>query len=625
MRPGQNFYYAQHQQQAVPQQLQPGSNFRPGPHQPQQQNPPAFLSPLYSASPHDLHGGVQVVTLPIGPVGQQYTVTPIPPPQQWGHLRETQGWGNGVFPSQGLGPAYQGQQFVRHEPNVAFVPPPQHHGGDGLRAPWGYGHEVPSGRFDRNPIHQEVRRPVEAMRHMEHLPLDRGSRAPLREQPYEDNRPQYWGGGSNNARNTFGGRGGKGRVGGGNLERDLKRPQAVSLRCEPCDRTLTNAQQFAAHKSTHVKCDVKGCSFEASGRVVKEHKQTCHDSAPSSALSRPGLSKESEEEILRWREERKRNYPTTANIKHKADDLEARKARGELVDEDAKKRRERLKEILARQAELGVPVAELPPNYLRDFDGRPNGKGEHTGGGRKDNVRGPKRRYGEQANGAGKGEGGGPPQKQSRVHEPNSSSSAEPASGNMETGEGVKPEKLQENGEAATDAAGPDAGAKDSSPSKNKQTCYYFRRGRCRKGRKCEFLHERSERPKKPRKDAAGAGKDAGRGADKRQASLLYKLLEPEIRREKSHLLQSFRFFVNNKFLEEYPQKPLKFFEWTDIDEQSTSDVEVARLDKEIQEGLQAVIGTVGEDEEEQELENDDNSSDAAESDQNEDAGEGFD
>ncbi|KAL2645387.1 hypothetical protein R1flu_012974 [Riccia fluitans] len=637
MRPGQNFYYAQHQQQAVPQQ-QGGSNFRPDPYQPQQHNPSAFLSPLYPAGPHDLHGGVQVVTLPIGSVAQQYAVTPIPPPQQWGHLRETQewgngghlresqgwrngghlhesqGWGNSPYPSQGLGLQYQGPQFTHQDTNVAFVPP-QHHGGDGLRGPWGYGHDGPNGRFDRSSMHQEVRRPVDGGRLMEHVPLDRGSRAPSREHNYEDNRPKTWsnGGVPSNPRNMFGGRSaGKGRGGSGSVDREPKRSQAVSLRCEPCDRTLTNAQQFAAHKSTHVKCDVKGCSFEASGRVVKEHKQTAHESSSSSAISRPGLSKESEEEILRWREERRRNYPTTSSIKRKAVELEARKARGELVDEDAKKRRERLKEILARQAELGVPVAELPPDYFCD-DSRSRGKGDNAGGGRRDNNRGGKRRYGEQAIGTVKGERDGPPQKQARILEPNVSSSAEPASGNVEAEEGEKHENPQENDADKIEAVGSDAGVKGSSPCKNKKICYYFRRGRCRKGRKCEFLHERSDRPKKPRKDAAG--RDSAGGANKKQASLLYKLLEPEIRRDKSHLMQSFRFLVNNKFLEEYPQKPLKLFEWTDIEEQSNSEVEVGRLDREIQEGLQAVIENA-EDEEEEMEHDDDNSSDASESDQ---------
>ncbi|CAN6443119.1 unnamed protein product [Victoria cruziana] len=75
-----------------------------------------------------------------------------------------------------------------------------------------------------------------------------------------------------------------------------------------------------------------------------------------------------EEEIRQWREERKRNYPTTANIEKKAKlHLEVQKD-GKSIDGNAKIRRlQQLKEILAKQAELGVEVAEIPPGYLSGF------------------------------------------------------------------------------------------------------------------------------------------------------------------------------------------------------------------------------------------------------------------
>ena len=40
-----------------------------------------------------------------------------------------------------------------------------------------------------------------------------------------------------------------------------------------------------------------------------------------------------------------------------------------------------------------------------------------------------------------------------------------------------------------------------------------------------------------------------------------------QIRKDKSHLLQSFRFMVNNNFFLEWPQQPLKYFEWQSNDE----------------------------------------------------------
>jgi hypothetical protein len=56
--------------------------------------------------------------------------------------------------------------------------------------------------------------------------------------------------------------------------------------------------------------------------MVKEHKQMVHGKKNASlsvkAIKDAALcSKESEDEVRRWREERKRNYPTTSNIKRK--------------------------------------------------------------------------------------------------------------------------------------------------------------------------------------------------------------------------------------------------------------------------------------------------------------------
>ncbi|KAJ8900001.1 hypothetical protein K2173_024112 [Erythroxylum novogranatense] len=68
----------------------------------------------------------------------------------------------------------------------------------------------------------------------------------------------------------------------------------------------------------------------------------------------------SEEEIKMWREQRRRNYPSNANIE-KAEKL----ADSDVMNREAKLRRE-LKEILSKQAAMGVEVAEIPSHYLTD-------------------------------------------------------------------------------------------------------------------------------------------------------------------------------------------------------------------------------------------------------------------
>ncbi|KAG6496605.1 uncharacterized protein LOC121993140 [Zingiber officinale] len=73
-----------------------------------------------------------------------------------------------------------------------------------------------------------------------------------------------------------------------------------------------------------------------------------------------------ETEIHQWIEARKKNYPSKANVEKKL-----AQSGNEGAEDDVKLRREQLKEVLAKQAELGVEVAEIPPGYLSDSEKQP--------------------------------------------------------------------------------------------------------------------------------------------------------------------------------------------------------------------------------------------------------------
>ncbi|OVA13783.1 Nuclear fragile X mental retardation-interacting protein 1 [Macleaya cordata] len=170
-----------------------------------------------------------------------------------------------------------------------------------------------------------------------------------------------------------------------------------------------------------------------------------------------------EQEIQQWREERRKNFPLKSNVEKKSADQQTH---SEDIDEEAKKRRQQLKEILAKQAELGVEVAELPPNYLTDSENQVCEKAE------------------------------------------------EPSMQN-------KKGRFQ-----------------------NK----YGKRGR--RGNSNRFA-------KKQKFGKEGSFTEPE--MNKRKPTLLQKLLGADIKRDKSHLLQVFRFMVMNSFLKEWPEKPLEF------------------------------------------------------------------
>ncbi|GAQ88045.1 Zinc finger domain containing protein [Klebsormidium nitens] len=256
-----------------------------------------------------------------------------------------------------------------------------------------------------------------------------------------------------------------------------------TLRCDPCEKEFSGQDGYNAHMVAHEKCSEPGCGFEASGKVLKEHKLSAHQAGNKLGRARAAATanaNETEEDVRKWREERRKHYPTEGNVQKKAEEAAARRARGELEDLDGAARRARLREILQQQRALGVVGSETEAAAMLD-------------GGKRQAVEGP----------------------------------------------GGRPER---------------------------GVCFFFLKGHCRKGRRCQFLHQRTPRGER---GPGGPGNDRRRQNQvaKRAPTLLEKLLAPEIRKDKSHLLQSFRFMVNNNFFLEWPQQPLKYFEWQSSDE----------------------------------------------------------
>ncbi|DBB02481.1 TPA: hypothetical protein ACH3X3_011475 [Trebouxia sp. C0006] len=97
------------------------------------------------------------------------------------------------------------------------------------------------------------------------------------------------------------------------------------------------------------------------------------------------LGEEDRLEAARWQAERRKHYPTAANVTRKSEAVAEREARGELEPETAL-RRKRLQEVLMRQQELGLQqlagTADMAiDGHPSSFTAKPGARGDRGGRG----------------------------------------------------------------------------------------------------------------------------------------------------------------------------------------------------------------------------------------------------
>ncbi|CAI9715374.1 fragile X mental retardation-interacting 1-like [Octopus vulgaris] len=98
--------------------------------------------------------------------------------------------------------------------------------------------------------------------------------------------------------------------------------------CDICDRGFKTELIYKEHIDCHEKCPKENCNYFAVPKLVKIHIKMHHDTG----LAKKIWNMESQEEIEKWIAERKRNFPTTANIAKKKFIMDDKISRGEVLE-----------------------------------------------------------------------------------------------------------------------------------------------------------------------------------------------------------------------------------------------------------------------------------------------------
>lgn len=118
-----------------------------------------------------------------------------------------------------------------------------------------------------------------------------------------------------------------------NVNRQPVTQQSSSFWCELCERGFRTLQMLERHVDEHEKCYFDGCKYEAHTSLVQKHIEMQHNTGLFQQIN----STETEEDIEKWRAERRKRYPTKNNIELRQKAQEERMKRGERLEVSKKR------------------------------------------------------------------------------------------------------------------------------------------------------------------------------------------------------------------------------------------------------------------------------------------------
>ena len=115
--------------------------------------------------------------------------------------------------------------------------------------------------------------------------------------------------------------------------------------CDVCEKMVGSLAEYNLHVSQHATCGIDGCGYTAHQDILEKHIMHQHMTGFYNRI----VQGNTPEDIEKWREERRKNWPTQMKIAEKIVEKEMLKERGEVMHLKREKRRRDDVEVAARQ------------------------------------------------------------------------------------------------------------------------------------------------------------------------------------------------------------------------------------------------------------------------------------
>jgi len=147
-------------------------------------------------------------------------------------------------------------------------------------------------------------------------------------------------------------------------------PMPIVASCEVCSKDFKRQEDYEKHISEHTTCPAANCNYTAHFMLVEQHFQTVH------TLKLPGIEKtwnlDTPEKIEEWRQERRKKYPKSEDVKKASDEREQKNK------EYLEKKRLKNEAIMLAAAERHMKMLEKKEKEEQEEAERAKNSAENT-------------------------------------------------------------------------------------------------------------------------------------------------------------------------------------------------------------------------------------------------------